>query len=278
VLAGAAPTSDPFDLFAWISRFPPDLFRVLSTGLTFSIPLLAFLLSHELGHYITARWYQLDASPPYFIPVPLFPSFIGTMGAFIRLRTVLADRRQLFDVGVAGPLTGFAVALPVLWVGIAGSHELPGHGALGGMLLDIGGQTFALGDSLLTLALRWLLHGRGSAVLLDPLAAAGWFGVFVTMLNLLPISQLDGGHILYGMLPRWHGRAAVAFWILIMVLGWFSWGWIVWAILILALSRGRLGHPPVLDAYRPVPPSRRMLAWGTLALFLLTFTPVPFRM
>ena len=184
-------------------------------------------MCHELGHYVTARWYQLDVSPPYFIPVPLIPSFIGTMGAFIRLRTLLSDRRQLLDVGVAGPLAGFAIALPVLWIGLALSHPPPGHGELSGMLLAIGNETFGLGDSLVTLALRELTHGGTRTLLLHPLAFAGWVGMFVTMLNLLPISQLDGGHILYAALPRWHARAALMCWAVILALGWYWKGWLV---------------------------------------------------
>src|SRR5439155_22368246 len=114
---------------------PAPLLRAMGTGLALSLPLLAILLCHELGHYLTARRYNLDVSPPYFIPVPLVPSFSGTMGAFIRLRTMLSDRRQLFDVGVAAPIAGFVVALPVFAVGLALSHALPRPGPLTGMLL-----------------------------------------------------------------------------------------------------------------------------------------------
>jgi len=277
VLAGTIPYGNPFDLFTGAYPVPPGLARAWVSGLMFSVPLLAILLCHELGHYLTARWYQLDVSPPYFIPVPLVPSFIGTMGAFIRLRTMLADRRQLFDVGVAGPLAGFAVALPVLWIGLARSQPLPGHGELAGMLLAIGGETAGLGDSLVTLALRHLTHGDAPTLLLNPLAFAGWVGMFVTMLNLLPISQLDGGHILYGALPRWQSRVALGFWLLILCLGWFWRGWLVWGALVLVLSRGRLGHPPVLDAYRPLPRTRRWAAAAAILLFAITFAPVPFR-
>src|SRR5438034_9267736 len=118
----------------------------MATGLAFSLPLLAILLCHELGHYLTARRYNLDVSPPYFIPVPLVPSFIGTMGAFIRLRTVLSDRRQLLDVGVAGPIVGFVVAAPVLAFGLALSHPLPCHGEPAGLLAAIGSDTGGLRD------------------------------------------------------------------------------------------------------------------------------------
>jgi membrane-associated protease RseP (regulator of RpoE activity) len=278
VLAGAVPLDNFFDLLSNASPTPLAFARAWATGLVFSVPLLSILLCHEMGHYVTARLYDVDVSPPYFIPVPLFPwAFMGTLGAFIRLRTILADRRQLLDVGAAGPLAGFAIALPVLWIGLMKSHPLAGHTALNGMLLSIGGVDVGLGDSLITLALRRLAHPGAPALLLNPLAFAGWFGMFVTMLNLLPISQLDGGHILYAVLPRSQPRIAVAFWILIAVLGWFWIGWLVWGLLVLVLSRGRLGHPPVLDAYRPLPPSRRLLALATLLLFAITFAPVPFR-
>ena len=277
VLSGAIPYDNPLDLFIGTYPMPPGLMSAWATGLAFSIPLLAILMCHELGHYCTARWYELDVSPPYFIPVPLIPSFIGTMGAFIRLRTLLSDRRQLLDVGVAGPLAGFVIALPVLWIGLVLSHSPPGHGELSGMLLAIGSETFGLGDSLVTLALREITHGGMRTLLLHPLAFAGWVGMFVTMLNLLPMSQLDGGHILYAALPRSHARAALLCWALILMLGWYWRGWLVWGFVVLLLSRGRLGHPPVLDAYRPLPRSRRWLAWAGAALLVITFAPVPFR-
>src|SRR6059036_3413827 len=116
------------------------------------------------------------------------------------------------------------------------------------------------------------------AIVLHPVAFAGWLGVFVTMLNLLPISQLDGGHILFGALPRWHARVAIGFWALIVALGVYWRGWLLWGALVLVLSRGRLGHPPVLDGQRPLPRSRTLLAWIGLILFLVTFTPIPFRL
>src|SRR2546426_249962 len=257
---------------------PPDFVRAWATGLSFSAPLVAILLCHELGHYLTARHYQLDVSPPYFIPVPLVPWSIGTMGAFIRLRTVVSDRRQLLDVGIAGPIAGLLVAVPVLWLGLRLSHALPGQGSETGMLLAFGSETAGLGDSLITLALRRLLFGAAPAILLHPVAFAGWLGVFVTMLNLLPISQLDGGHILYSALPRWHRRVALGFWVLVVALGALWKGWLLWGGLVLLLSRGRLGHPPVLDGQRPLPRSRSRLAWAALLLFLVTFTPVPFRL
>lgn len=247
----------------------------ITAGLPFAVPLLAILLAHEMGHYFTARRYQLDVSPPYFIPVPLFPSFIGTMGAFIRLRTVLSDRRQLFDVGLAGPIAGFIVAVPVLLFGLVLSEPLSAHEGVRGMVLSVQGEGFLLGDSLVTLALRWLVHG-GAAVSLHPVAFAGTLGMFVTMINLMPMAQLDGGHILYAARPRLHRRAALAFWLVVLGLGHWWIGWYLWAGLVLVLSRGRLDHPPLLDAYRPFPASRRWLLWVAAVLFLLTFAPAPF--
>lgn len=276
VLARTIAYDNPLDFFTWSYPLPPHFARAWAAGFAFSLPLLAILLCHELGHYLTARRYDLDVSPPYFIPVPLVPSFIGTMGAFIRLRTMLSDRRQLFDVGIAGPIAGFVVALPVLAVGLGLSHPAAGQESVAGMVLELDGAKAVLGDSLVTLALRHLINGA-PALVVHPVAFAGWIGMFVTMLNLLPISQLDGGHVLYAALPRWQRRIALGFWSLIVVLGWFWRGWLYWGLLVLLLSRGRLGHPPVLDAERPLPPSRRALAWAALLLFLITFAPVPFR-
>lgn len=277
ILAG---TIQPGHLLGLFTELAPtrDALRAWAAGLRFSLPLVAILLAHELGHYLTARRYGLDASPPYFIPVPLWPSFIGTMGAFIRLRTVLSDRRQLLDVGAAGPFAGFVIALPVLALGLARSEPVPAVVGLEGMVIWFGALPVELGDSLVTLALRRLVGSGGAAIALDPLAFAGWVGMMVTMLNLLPIGQLDGGHVLYAALPRWHRPLAAGSWGLLLVLGWFGWtGWAVWAVLVLALSRGRLDHPPVLDRIRPLPRSRPAVALGALLLFAITFAPVPFR-
>lgn len=278
VLQGRAMVDDSWGLLRGRLAFSGDPGHALLSGLAFSIPLMAILLAHELGHYVTARRYLLDVSPPYFLPVPLWPSFIGTMGAFIRLRTLLSDRRQLFDVGVAGPLAGFALALPALLVGLHLSHPLPRDGGMSGMLLAVGSgpELLRLGDSFVTLLARWAVHGDLGPVVVHPLAFAGVLGMFVTMINLMPMAQLDGGHILYAALPRWHRRAALGFWIVVLLLGsWWS-GWYIWAGLVLAVSRGRLDHPTVLESSRPLPRSRRLLAWAALALFLLTFMPVPF--
>lgn len=251
-----------------------------ATGLSFSLPLFAILFCHEMGHYLTARRYQLDVSPPYFLPgpppVPPLPG-IGTFGAFIRLRTLLTDRRQLLDVGTAGPFAGFVVALPVFTVGLTMSRQVPADTS--GMVLVVGGIPWmSLGDSVITLLLRAVTGSGGAdALVLHPMAFAGWMGMFVTMLNLLPMGQLDGGHILFAAVPGWYRRIAFGFWVGVMVLGLFWSWWLLWGVIVLLLSRGRFVHPPVLDVYRPLPKSRRWLAWGSLVLLLLTFAPVPFR-
>ena len=254
-----------FNPVAWDVGF----FRALVPGLAFSAPLLAILLCHELGHYLTARHYQLNVSPPFFLPGPPVV-FIGTFGAFIRLRTVLTDRRQLLDVGAAGPLAGFLIALPVMWYGLAHSQILDSSSTA--MSVSLG---WALGDSPITLLLRQITGTAGTALLLHPTAFAGWVGMFVTMLNLLPIAQLDGGHILYAAAPRIQRWVARAIWVVILLLGYFSATWLIWGVIVLLLSRGQFGHPPVLDAYRPLPTSRILVVVVSALLFVLTFTPVP---
>ena len=277
VLAGGIPYSGPLAFFTSGHPGYPGFLHAWSTGLPFSLSLIAILLSHEMGHYVVARYYQLDVSLPYFIPLPI-PSFIGTMGAFIRLRTIVSDRRQLLDIGVAGPIAGFVVALPLLILGLTLSHAGAPEEGLRGLVVYFGGAPqIPLGDSLVSLVLRRLLLGHATTIDVHPVAFAGWVGMFVTMLNLLPMGQLDGGHILYARLPRWHQRVAFAFWLLIVALGSLWSGWYLWGGLVLLLSRGRLGHPPVLDVQRPLPASRRVLAWAALLLFIITFAPAPFR-
>ena len=279
VLTGRIPFTGVLTFFTSGHPGYPGFLDAWSSGLVFSVPLIAILLCHELGHYFTARHYQLDVSPPYFIPVPLLPSFIGTMGAFIRLRTIVSDRRQLLDIGVAGPIAGFLVALAALVLGLTLSHPAAAEEGFRGMVVYFGGAPqIPLGDSLVSLAFRRLLLGNAGTINVHPMAFAGWVGMFVTMINLLPISQLDGGHILYAALPRWQPRIALVFWSLVVVLGWFWRGWLYWGLVVLALSRGRLGHPPVLTPERPLPASRRRLAWAALVLFVITFAPVPFRL
>lgn len=250
-------------------------------ALPFAMALMAILLSHELGHYFAARRYGIDASPPYFLPAPIDINFVGTFGAFIRLRTPVIDRRQLLDVGAAGPWAGFVVAAFLLLVGLGQSRVLPPGAHPGGMLVYIGNTPLALGDSLFTMAARALMVAEPGTVLLHPLAYAGWLGLFVTTLNLLPLGQLDGGHILYALTGRWQGAVAWLTLAGMVALGalqgptiWQRWWWL-FALLVLVLGGGRLGHPRLLEARRPLPASRLAYAWGSVVLFAVTFSPFP---
>ncbi len=243
VLAGAIPYTGPLVFFTSGHPGYPGFLHAWSRGLPFSLPLMAILLTHELGHYVVARRYQLDVSPPYFVPVPMFPTFIGTMGAFIRLRTIVSDRRQLLDIGVAGPIAGFLVALPVLVCGLALSHPVAAEEGFRGLVVFFGdAPQIPLGDSLASFVLRRLLVGDAAMINVHPVAFAGWVGMFVTMLNLLPMGQLDGGHILYARLPRWHQRAALGFWLLVVALGTLWVGWYIWGGLVLCHRRGARSH------------------------------------
>ncbi len=234
-------------------------------GLPFAAALVTILLVHELGHYLTCLRYRVSASLPYFLPAPLI-SPVGTFGAFIRIRSRFPDRRALFDIGASGPWAGFVVALAATVIGLAHSTVLATpqdwHG-------------YEWGDSLLTAFLiRVVLHVDSATVLLHPVAFAGWFGLFVTSLNLLPVGQLDGGHVLYATLGRPTPRIAA---LLIAFLVWLGVrgfpGWLLWAAIITVLLS--LGHPPTDDDRRPLDPARRLAALATLVIFVLTFVPEP---
>lgn len=267
--SGLEPQQVAASLEGWIHMLMP--------GLNFAMGLMGILLAHELGHYFTAKWYGIGVSPPYFLPAPPNLNFVGTFGAFIRLRTPVLDRRQLLDVGAAGPWAGFVVSLVVLAAGLRWSQPVDSIGDLAPQLIVVQGNALYLGDSLLMRAARELLVGDGT-VLLHPLALAGWLGLFVTMLNLLPLGQLDGGHVLYGLLggaQRWIGWLV---WFGLLILGFSFWGWWVWAGFTLLVGRGRLAHPSVLDRNRPIPRTRYPVGWLTVLLFVATFTPVPFHL
>ena len=237
---------------------------LLLSGAPFSVTLLAILLAHELGHYLTARAYGLRVSYPYFIPAP---TLIGTLGAFIRIRSPIPTRPALFDVAVAGPVAGFAVAIPALAAAVMQSRAgavsavpdmiVPGH------------------PLLLSALVHWLRPGVPVAQLaLNPAGCAAWVGLFATALNLLPISQLDGGHILYAVLERRHRPVARALWLGLIPLGYFCWaGWLFWAAMIAFIG---VGHPPVLFPEDSLGRQRKALALVAAAIFALSFMPTPF--
>ena len=279
-LGGAALADPAFALAApfgeaWSSR---QIAAAAAAGLPFSGAMLAILCAHESGHYLAARRYRIDVSLPYFIPFPPQINLLGTLGAFIRLRSPIFDRRTLFDVGVAGPIAGLAVTLPVLLAGLAMSRPSVGGPAidLAHQFLQVSDLTIFLGDSPLLLILRTLVT-EGGVLRLHPLAVAGWVGLFVTALNLLPLAQLDGGHIAFALVERRQVWFARAIWLSLIALGWWCWmGWWLWAVLGLAMGRGRLAHPRVVAPQRGLTPARRALAWGMLLTFGLCFAPVPF--
>lgn len=237
---------------------------ILFQGPAFAAALLAILVAHESGHYLLCRRYGIDASLPYFIPGP---NIFGTFGAFIRIRSPFPDRNALFDVGAAGPWAGFVVAVPVLAAGLARSTIVT---------MEPGPFTLRLGDSLLIRGLTWLIVGPlpdGSDLLFHPLALAGWAGVLVTSLNLLPAGQLDGGHVLFaaGLRSRLFSLLPVP---ALLWLAWFHWpGWAFWAVVLLLMAA--LGHPPTMDDAIPLSPGRRMAALLTVILLALTFIPEP---
>ncbi|MBI2360763.1 MAG: site-2 protease family protein [Deltaproteobacteria bacterium] len=238
----------------------------LTAGLPFAATLMMILLVHEMGHYLMSRYHGVHASLPYFIPAP---SFIGTFGAFIRMDSPPQDRRSLFDVGAAGPLAGLLLAIPAVVVGLQLSTVAPGESATGGI---------ALGSSLLLRFLSQMTLGilpEEANVVLHPIAFAGWIGLFVTALNLLPVGQLDGGHVVYALFgPKhlWISRAALGAILALGILRWWD-GWLVWGVLLLFMG---VRHPSPLDPYTPLDLKRQILGWLTLVVLGITFTPVPF--
>lgn len=259
--------------YGWLGS--PDLLvrlsdpRLITEGLKFSLPLLAILLAHESGHVLAARRHGLPATLPYFIPMPIpFPYSPGTMGAVIRIRAPIRNRRSLLDVGAAGPLAGFATLLPVLLVGLALSRVQEVAAASGGLIY--------FGEPLLFRFLARVLFfphlGPDQDIFLHPTAWAAWFGLLVTALNLLPFSQLDGGHIGYALLGRWHRRVVWGLYAVLLGLGLLWPGWWLWAIIILILG---LRHPVVVDEHLPLDRRRRWVGWLALAVLVLSFTPVP---
>ena len=267
-VAGAARFFIDLPLGAW---------REILPGWSFALPLLSILMCHELGHYLVARRYHIDASWPYFLPVPPPLSPIGSLGAFIRLRSPVLDRRQLLDVGAAGPIAGFLVAIPVLLWGYSISVPAPGFHSTGGDYVSFAGQIVGLGDSVITRLLRHWFFDDSAALLLSLPAFAGWVGIFVTGLNLLPLSQLDGGHVMYGLLGRRQAAVGLTTVAALVVLAQRSPSWYLWVVIALFLGGGGWSHPAVVAPEWPVPASRRIVGWICVLLFVLTFVPVPFR-
>ncbi len=281
-----------FTSMLWVGSAMENAPGQLWAGLPFAVPLMAILLSHEMGHYVAGRLHRVDISPPYFIPMPFV--LLGTMGAVIRMRGAIRSRNALLDVGAAGPLAGMIVALPVLVYGVMTSPvtPLPHRTDETQLILE--------GHSLLYEALLYLLKGpipEGHDISLTSTALAGWAGLLVTMINLIPFGQLDGGHVAYALLgPRqdrlarwvlgllplvtiftgaWYGGKALRAglpWEVVAVEALAGWHWLLWALVLRAMVRfSGWTHPPTEDA--TLSPGRRWVARFTLALFVLLFMP-----
>lgn len=235
-------------------------------ALWYSGGIIAILLMHEMGHFFMAKKHGVPATLPYFIPMPLPP--FGTMGAVIKMEGRIPDRRALFDVGVAGPLSGLLLIIPAIVFGLQMSHVVD--------IASLGEGTISLGDSLLFSFLARIIvgpMGPGQDIILHPLAFAGWVGLLVTALNLLPIGQLDGGHIMYALFWKKSRIVSIVFYaVFIFICLFFYFGWFL-LIVVLTLIRH---HPPTMNDTYPLDGKRRVIGILTLILFVLSFTPVPF--
>lgn len=235
-------------------------------GLPFALTLMAILLAHELSHYFASKRHRIKATLPYFIPAP---TLIGTFGAFIKMKSPVSTRKALFDIGVSGPIAGFVISLIVSIIGLSYSKIVSLQEVKGGI---------TLGDSLLfSILSNMVLDYRPGVqdILLHPVAFAGWIGFFVTSINLLPVGQLDGGHIAYALFGEKHEHFSRLFVLLLLILGLFLWeGWAIWAILLLILG---LRHPPILYSEIPLDVKRRLIGLLSFVILIMTFIPVPFK-
>lgn len=246
-----------------------SFFDLLLRGGWYSATILAILGCHELGHYFACRYYDVDASLPYFLPVPV--TLTGTLGAFIRIREPIPSKRMLFDIGIAGPIAGFLVAVPALFMGLAMSRVVPMPAEFHGL---------SLGEPLLFKLASWMFFGSppdGYYVNMHPMAFAAWFGLLATALNLFPIGQLDGGHISYAVLGRRSTLVTLLMICVAIVLAAFvSLSWVVWTLLLIVmLIAFGPRHPRTIDEHIPLDRTRLLLALFALFMFIVCFTPNP---
>ena len=251
---------------------------LLLDGLPFSLSVLSILMAHEMGHYLYAKWYGVGTSLPHFIPSPLF--FItpnpGTFGAVIVTRAPYPHRQALMDIGAAGPIAGFIVAVPIMAYSLVGARV---------DVIPVEGGGLYLGEPLVFQFLAYLIHGplpEQYTIYLDTVGLAAWFGCLVTMLNLLPVGQLDGGHILYAFTGgaargrRLQRSLALASFLALAVLGMFSPGWWVFGALLLLMARfSGFRHPAPIDDVAPLPRHSKLLGWLAVLVFIQTCMPVP---
>ncbi len=237
-------------------------------GLLFSISLLAILGAHEFGHYLAARRNGVRTSLPFFVPAPPF-FIIGTFGAFILIKESIPNRKVLMEIGCAGPITGFIVTIPTLFLGLSLSKVGP--------LVETGALSF--GSSILLGVISELVLGVSPlssdvTIYLHPIAQAGWFGLLITALNLLPVGQLDGGHIIYSLFEKRFYVISRVFYALLIPLGFFWYGWWFWAVMLLIIG---FRPAPLIFDYIPLEMKHKVLGWLSVVIFILTFIPVPFK-
>ena len=245
---------------------PLDLIK----GVPFSFTLMFILGTHEFGHYYFAQKHKVDASLPFFIPAPPFLFLIGTFGAFIKIKSPIYRKDALLQIGAAGPIAGFIIAVPALILGLFLSDIVEKSDIQGALIL---------GDSILMKILTWVTHPdlmESQDIMLHPIAFAGWIGLLVTMLNLLPIGQLDGGHVAYAMLGEKQKLIGQAAFILLVPLSFLSINWLVWGLLLLLLMR-TVKHPPIQDIHIPLSESDKRIGYICLLIFILCFIPAPFK-
>ncbi|MBI1806006.1 MAG: site-2 protease family protein [Ignavibacteria bacterium] len=279
----------------WLNKDPFELGNFFY-GLPYSLSLLAFLSAHEFGHYFAARYHRVATTLPFFIPVPPFlVNPFGTMGAVIRIRSPWPSKKALFDIGIAGPIAGFVVTVAILLYGLM---TLPGKEFLYSIHPDYRGMAKIPTDGL-TFGTSIFFWGIAklcsqfefippmSEIYHYPYLCVGWFGLFVTALNLIPVGQLDGGHILYALLGGdRHGKIARIFFFVLILFGVTSFipllgmkislgtsGWLLWAIILYFIVK--LDHPPIVDDEK-LGAKRRILGWITMGVFVFTFVPFPF--
>jgi membrane-associated protease RseP (regulator of RpoE activity) len=235
-------------------------------GLPFALTLMIILLTHELSHYFASKKHGVNATLPYFIPAP---TIIGTFGAFIKMKSPIVTRKALIDIGASGPIAGFIVSVIAVMIGLHLSKIVPVAETKGAL---------TLGDSILFSFLAQTVLGvtpADSDILLNPVAFAGWIGLFVTSMNLIPVGQLDGGHIAFALLGEKQTRLSFILVLVMTLLGVLLWeGWIIWAGLLLVLG---LRHPPVIFWEVPLDKRRKVIGWIAFVIFILTFIPVPFK-
>ncbi len=285
----------------WIGKNPLNLLN-LGSGLAYSLTLLLILGSHEFGHFFYSLKHRVKATLPYFIPFPVIPGMLnfGTLGAVIRTKTPVPSRKAIFDIGVSGPIVGWILSILVLIFGFthlpSRSYLLeihPGYDFATNSVPGTDGLPLAFGSSIIFKLLELVFTNPHtefvppmSEIYHYPFLCVGWFGLFVTAMNLLPVGQLDGGHMIYAMFPNAHRRIARIFFFLILLIGLFGllplvgldtgfgWtGWLFWCLILFFVVK--LNHPPVFDP-SPIDNRRKVVGWLTILIFVVSFSPTPF--